>query len=128
MPPLELILARNFLGQLTTPAFLVGEGGVLVYYNGSAGQMLGIPFEEAGPMGPEEWGTRFGPFDPDGNQIPRDELPLTIAVRSERPAHARFLIRSMDGQSHEIEVTAFPIVSTAGMRGAVAIFWPAEDP
>jgi hypothetical protein len=77
-------------------------------------------------MGPEEWGTAFGPFDENGNKIPFDELPLTIALRKGRPAHATHRIRSLDGEDHHIEVSAMPILTTEGSRGAIAIFWPAE--
>ena len=31
--PIELILARNLISSLSTPAFLVDEGGVLIFYN-----------------------------------------------------------------------------------------------
>ena len=92
--PLELILARNLMSALSTPAFLVDEGGVLVFYNEAAGMLLGKRFEELGTVGAEEWGSLFGPFDESGEPIPYDELPLVIAVRNGRPAHADFEIRS----------------------------------
>ena len=124
--PLELILARNLMSSLSTPAFLVDEDGMLVFFNEAASLLLGRRFEEVGKMGPEEWGTAFGPFDQDGNQIPFDDLPLTIALRKGRPAHARHRIRSLDGEDHEIEVSAMPILAAGGSRGAMAIFWPIE--
>lgn len=124
--PIELILTRSLVSNLSTPAFLVDEGGTLVFYNDAAGELLGLRFEEAGRMGPDEWGMRFGPFGPDGRPIPIDELPLTIAVQRGRPAHAQFRIRSLAGEDHEIEVSAIPIMGTGGQRGAIAIFWPVE--
>lgn len=126
--PIELILARNLMSSLSTPAFLVDESGALVFYNEAAGSLLGKRFEEAGKMGPEEWGAAFGPFDHDGEPIPIESLPLTIALRQSRPAHSNFTIRSITGTTHDIEVSALPIVSVDGTRGAMAIFWPrAED-
>ena len=122
--PLELILARNLMSALSTPAFLVDEGGVLVFYNEAAGMLLGKRFEELGTVGAEEWGSLFGPFDESGEPIPYDELPLVIAVRNGRPAHADFEIRSTDGASHEVEVSAFPILTAHGSQGAIAVFWP----
>lgn len=122
--PIELILARNLMASLSTPAFLVDEDGMLVFYNEAAGELLGKRFEEVGQMGPEEWGASFGPLDDDGHPIPFDNLPLTIALRQGRPAHAEFQIRSLDGGEHEIEVSAMPIVASGGSRGAMAIFWP----
>ena len=124
--PIELILARNLMSSLSTPAFLVDAEGVLVFYNEAAGVMLGKRFEEAGAMRPEEWGSAFGPMDEDGNPIPFDELPLVISLRHGLPAHHRFRIRSTDGALHTIEVSAMPIVAQGGRRGAMAIFWPVE--
>jgi len=126
--PLELILARNLMSALSTPAFLVDEGGLLIFYNEAAGILLGKRFEELGAVGPEEWGSMFGPFDESGEPIPYDELPLVVAVRNGRPAHADFDIRSTDGALHNVEVSAFPILTAHGSQGAIAVFWPAAGP
>jgi PAS domain-containing protein len=125
--PLELILARNLMASLSTPAFLVDEDGLLVFYNEAAGALLGKRFEEVGQMGPDEWGHMFGPFNEHGDPIPFDQLPLTIALRQGRPAHADFEIRSLEGNEYRIEVSAMPIVTSSGARGAMAIFWPRTD-
>lgn len=125
--PLELILARNLMSALSTPAFLVDEGGVLVFYNEAAGALLGKRYEELGTVGPDEWGSIFGPFDAGGEPIPYDDLPLVSAVRNGHPAHAKFEIQSADGVRHEIEASAFPILTAHGSRGAIAIFWPCGD-
>lgn len=124
--PLELILARNLMSALSTPAFLVDEGGLLVFYNEAAGILLGKRFEELGAVGAQEWGSLFGPFDENGEPIPYDELPLVAAVRSGRPAHAELEIHSTDGASHSVEVSAFPILTAHGSQGAIAVFWPAQ--
>lgn len=123
--PLELILARNLLTSISTAAFLVDHEGVLLFYNEAAGALLGIPFEDAGRMEPEEWGTRFGPYDSDGKPIPLEQLPLTVALREGRPSHAAFRIHSADGHDHDIEVSALPITADE-TSGAMAIFWPAN--
>ena len=125
--PLQLILARNLMAGLSTPAFLVDDQGVLIFYNEAAGAVLGKRFEEIGRMTPDEWGAAFGPIDAEGGQLPFEELPLTIALRRNRPAHSRFRIRSLDGSAHEIQASAIPIVTTEGVRGAMAIFWPVND-
>src|SRR3954452_13491829 len=122
--PLELILARNLMSALSTPAFLVDEGGLLVFYNEAAGLLLGKRFEELGTVGPQEWGSLFGPFDESGEPIPYDDLPIVKAVRAGRPAHAEMTVRSTDGSSHDVEVSAFPILTAHGSQGAIAVFWP----
>jgi PAS domain-containing protein len=124
--PLELILARNLMSSLSTPAFLVDEGGVLVFYNEAAGILLGKRFEELGTVPQREWGALFGPFGDDGEPVPYDELPLVSAVRSGRPAHAELTIRSADGAEHAVEAAAVPILTAHGSRGALAMLWPSE--
>jgi PAS domain-containing protein len=125
--PVELILARNLISSLSTPAFLVDEGGVLIFYNEAAGTLLGKRYEEIGKVGPEQWGSMFGPFDEQGEPIPYDELPLVLSIRQGRPAHANLAIRSADGAVHEIEVSALPILTPHGSRGGIAFFWPVSD-
>lgn len=125
--PLELILARNLLTSISTPAFLLDEDSRLVFYNESAGALLGISFEETGRMDPTEWTGTFGPFDDDENPISLDELDITQSLRDGRPAHSRFCIRSTRGEKHSIEASAFPIVASEhGSSGAMIFFWPLE--
>ena len=125
--PIELILARNLMSSLSTPAFLVDQGGILVFYNEAAGMLLGKRFEELGKVGPDEWGSLFGPFDESGDPLPYDELPLVVSVREGRPAHAKLRIRSADGAHHTIEASAFPILTAHGSQGAIAVFWPTAE-
>ena len=125
--PLELILARNLLSTLSTPAFLVNRPGDLVFYNEAAGVLLGRRFEERGAMPAAEWVEAFGPFDEDGNPIPLEEQPLTACLRTGRPGHARHRIRSVGGTEHVVEVSAVPVIGTDGSQGAMAFFWVAGD-
>ena len=124
--PLELILARNLLTSLSTPAFLADDDGSLVFYNEAAGALLGMSFEESGRLGPGEWGKTFGPFDSDGNPIPVEELSTTQTLRAGRPTHAEYCIHSTGGDEHMVEVSAFPIVAQEGQRGAIVVFWPKD--
>jgi PAS domain-containing protein len=121
--PVELIMARGFMANLKTPAFLVDQQGALVFYNEAAEEILGLTFGEAGPMPAEEWGSRFEPTGPDGRPVPVAELPLGIAVLEGRPAHAPLRITSAAGRAETIEVTAFPVIGRGGQSGALAIFW-----
>ena len=121
--PLELILARNFLTSLSTPAFLVDESGGIIFYNEAAGGLLGISFEEFGHKPADEWSGAIGPFDEDGEPLPIEELPTTRGAARGRPAHGTFEIRSVKGEKHEIESTALPIVAEGGQEGAMIFFW-----
>lgn len=126
--PLELILARNLLTSLSTPAFLVDRSGGLLFYNEAAGAMLGRSFEETGRLSAAEWTSIFGPLSDERDPIPVEELPLTIALRDGHPAHGRFCIRSAEGAEQTIEASAFPLVGAgAGESGAMILWWPGED-
>ncbi len=122
--PLEMILARNLLSSISTPAFLVGEQGALLFFNEGAAAMLGRRFEDSGTMSAQEWTTEFGPFDTDEAPMIYDEIPATIAIRSKRPFHGVFRIRTATGKHQDVAASAIPIVGATGSSGAIVIFWP----
>ena len=126
--PLELILARNLLSSISTPAFLVGEHGALLFYNEAAAAMLGRRFEETGTMPAEEWTSEFGPFGSDDEPIPYDEIPATMALRDEPPVprqlpdprlRAATTRRSRPARSRSS--------APGGSSGAIVIFWPVTE-
>jgi PAS domain-containing protein len=121
--PVEIIMARGLMSNLTTPAFMVDGEGTLIFFNEAAGCILGLQYEEAGPMPAQEWGTRFEPLDLEGRTVAPADLPLAVAVRDSRPAHRPLRIRSAQGEVRDIEITAFPIVGREGQSAAMAIFW-----
>jgi PAS domain-containing protein len=123
--PLELILARNLLSTLSTAAFLVNQPGDIVFYNEAAGALLGRRFEEKGAMSAQEWVEAFGPIDDDGTPIPLERQPLTAALRSNRPGHARHRIRSVTGGEQTVEVSGLPVIGADGFQGAMLFFWVA---
>lgn len=124
--PLELILARNLLSSLSTPAFLVGEQGMLLYFNEAAAAMLGKRFEETGRLSAEEWTREFGPFDANDEPIPYDQIPATIAGRSDRPHHGTFRICAADG-NRDVQASTIPVVGPGGSSGAIVFFWQSSE-
>ena len=125
--PLELILARNLLSSISTPAFLVGEEGLLLFYNEAAAAMLGRRFEDVGSVPAAEWTAEFGPYDADDKPMLWDEIPATLAIRGNKPYHGEFRIGSANGQHYDIVASAIPIVGPGGASGAIVIFWPVTD-
>jgi PAS domain-containing protein len=122
--PVELIVLKQVASYLATPIFLVDPEGNLLYYNEPAELILGKRFDESGEMPMEEWSTAFIPEDQDGSPLPPEEVPLAIATRERRPAHASIHITGLDGVRRPINVTAFPLIAQSGHNlGAVALFW-----
>lgn len=125
--PLELILARNLLTSVSTPAFLVDSDAAIVFYNEAAAALLGRSFEDAGRMTAEEWTSAFGPLDKEGRPVEVATLATTESIRAGRPAHGRFRIRAARGPV-QVEASAIPIVANeAGSSGAMILFWPQAD-
>jgi PAS domain-containing protein len=126
--PLELILARNLLTSISTPAFLLDHDAAIVFYNEAAAALLGRSFEEAGRMEADQWTHAFGPLDGSGAPVEVDALATTEAIREGRPAHATFTIKTAGGDRQPIEASAFPIVaSEEGGSGAMILFWPLSE-
>jgi PAS domain-containing protein len=125
--PLELILARNLLTSISTPAALVDRDGRLLFYNEAAGALLGRSFEESGQMEPDEWTRAFGPLDDDGEPIPLEQLALTKVLREGRPMHTTYRIRS-DRGVQDIEASSFPLFGASEEEtGAMVLWWPREE-
>jgi PAS domain-containing protein len=125
--PLELILARNLISGITLAAFLVDPNGVLVFFNDSAGELIGRRFEEVGRLRREEWNSEFGPFDEFGKLMPTDSLPVTLALRQGLPAHDRFRVSGPDDELIEVDVSALPLGSADGFKGAIVVFWRSDS-
>jgi PAS domain-containing protein len=124
--PLPLILARNLVASITVPGFVTDEEGNVIFYNDAAGQLLGRRFEETGRLSREEW-SEIGPLDAEGNQLDWDALPLTTALRDNRPAHQRFRICTDEENILMIETSAVPLTAADGHHGAIVVFWPAGE-
>jgi len=121
--PLDLILARNLMSVLETPAFLVDGDGQMVFFNESAGDLLGKRFEEIGRLSRDEW-NEIGPVDKAGNPVPSEKMPLAVALREGHPSHGRFFIRTDQERIVEVETSAVPLVSGGDFHGAMVVFWP----
>src|SRR3954469_17944132 len=125
-PSLELILARNLISGIGLAAFLVDPDGVLVFFNDAAGDLIGRRFEEVGRLRRDEW-SEFGPFDEFGKLMPTDSMPLTLALRRGLPAHDRFRISSGGDELVEVDVSALPLGSGDGFKGAIVVFWRTDS-
>ena len=120
----EVILLKQVASYLAIPFFVVDPQGNLVYFNERAEGLLGRRYDETGEMPASEWAAMFTPTAEDGSPLPADELALSVALRKWHPAHRGLIIRSLDGVTRRIAVTAFPLEGQGGRRlGAVAIFW-----
>jgi len=125
---IELILSRHWASYLNTPVFLVDPDGNLLFYNESAELLLGRRFAETGKMSPNEWGTIFRLRDEEHRRLPPDEVPLTIALRQQRPVHMRLWMEGLDHIERHIQTTCLPLIVEANrFLGAIAIFWEISD-
>jgi PAS domain-containing protein len=126
--PLELILARNLITAISTPAFLVDVPGQIIFFNEAAGSLFGRRFEETGPISHDEWRETVGPFDGGGDPIPFLDLPLTQSLRRGVAGHHRHMLRPAGGELEAFEVSGVPIVATGGgFRGAMVFFWKSDE-
>jgi PAS domain-containing protein len=126
--PVELILLRQWASYLSTPIFVVGADGALVYYNEPAETLLGRTFDEAGEMPIQELAEIFEITDETGAPMKLTDFPLGVASQEHRPAHGRVRYRALDGPWRLVDVTALPIEGHDEQHlGAVAIFWEANS-
>jgi PAS domain-containing protein len=123
--PLELILARNLIATIALAAFLVDDEGTLVFFNTTAGSLIGRHFEEVGRVPPDVWMNEVGPFDELGKLIQVDNLPMATSLRKGLPANGRFRVR-LHGELTEVDASGLPLVGRTGIQGAIVVFWEAN--
>jgi len=119
-----LILMRQLASGLAVPMLLADEQGDLLFFNEPAESLLGQRFDDVGELLLEERQAIFAFRDDRGVPLSADGTPLVVALRERRPVHRRVWMRGFDGEDHEIEVTAFPLLGGGGhLIGGVAMFW-----
>jgi PAS domain-containing protein len=125
---IELILMRQLASYLAVPLLIVDSAGNLIFYNEPAEILFGQRYDETGEMPLAEWRTLWNPTTEDGELLPPERLPLSVALATGRPAHRIMCIRGPDGATRRIEAAAIPIEGQAGRKlGAFSIFWELED-
>ncbi len=122
--PIELILLRQVASYLDMPIFLVDADGQLLYYNEPAEPLLGVRFDEVGPMAVDDWLAAFRPGEPSGQQLPKSQVPLIRALEQGQPVHEALRIAGLDGVHRVVDVTALPLRGQARqLLGAISFFW-----
>jgi len=120
----ELILTRQLASCLSVPIVLFGPTGDVLFYNEPAEALLGMRFQETGPLTLVESDLRVRLTDERGAEIPRAARPSAIALGQQRPAHSQMWMTAADGTRRAVEVTAFPLLAEAGgLLGAAVMFW-----
>ncbi len=119
-----LILMRQLASGLAVPTLIADETGELLYFNEPAEVLLGQRFDETDDLLRGEFSRSFALRDEQGNPLPEDQVPLTVAMRERRAVHRRVIGRGFDGVDRSVEITAFPLLGAGGhLIGAVAMFW-----
>jgi PAS domain-containing protein len=126
--PVEMILLRQLASYLTIPMWLMDGEGNLVYYNEPAEALLGIQFDNAGPIHADQLGDMFRVTDLEGVPLPEFEFPIVVALTKRMPSHRALRYCGMDGVWRDVAVSAIPVEGQAGrFLGIFATFWEIGD-
>jgi PAS domain-containing protein len=126
--PVEMILLRQASSYLTIPMWMMDDAGNLIYYNEPAEGLLGIRFDDVGPVRAEQLVGAWQVTEPDGSPLPDHDFPVVIALSKRLPAHRAVRFQGMDGVWRAVEVTAIPIEGEGGrFLGVLATFWEVES-
>lgn len=122
--PIEIILLRQWASDMAIPMWIADPEGNLVYCNEPAESITGVHFAADGDVPVETHAVRFDVSDLDGSPLMTEDLPISIALSKQIPAHRAMRIRGLDGVWRNIEVTALPLLGQGGRHlGALATFW-----
>ena len=121
--PVEMILLRQVASYLAIPVWMMDGDGNLIYYNEPAEQLLGIQFDNVGPVHADQVAEIFQITDFDGEPIPDTELPIVVALRKRSPHHRDMRFRGADQTWRDVSVSAIPVEGQGGFVGVFATFW-----
>ncbi len=125
--PLELILLRQLASYLAISMWMMDASGDLIFYNEPAEMLLGVQFDDVGPIRAADLVGMWKVTDLDGELIPEAEFPVVAALSKKVPGHRAVRFQGMDGVWREVAVTAIPIEGQGGrFLGVLATFWEVE--
>jgi PAS domain S-box-containing protein len=120
-------LLQAVVDSISDGVGVVGPDGTFLLHNPAARDILGQTETPAG--GAETWHQHFGLYRPDGvTPLPPEEMPLVRALGGECADQVEMVVRNAthpDGRV--ISVSARPVDTTRGRRGAVAVFHDITD-
>jgi PAS domain S-box-containing protein len=126
--PLELIILRQLASYLTIPMWMMDGAGDLIFYNEPAEELLGVHFDDVGPIRAEQLVGMWQVTDLDGELLPDADFPVIAALTRQVAGHRAVRFQGKDGEWRAVEVTAIPIEGQ-GKRflGVLATFWEVES-
>ncbi|GAA4600463.1 PAS domain S-box-containing protein [Actinoplanes octamycinicus] len=123
----QATLLQAVLDSISEGVAVAGADGTLLMENPAAHAILGQAAPPAG--GADSWQQHFGFYRPDGvTPVPTGEMPLVRALAGENVDQMEMTVRNAthpDGRL--ISVSARPIDTAGGRRGAVAVFHDITD-
>ncbi len=126
--PVEMVLLRQLASYLTIPIWMMDLEGNLIYYNEPAERLLGVTFDDVGPLHADQLATMFMVTDLDGESMPDEEVPVVAALVKQKPAHDKIRFCGFDQVWREVEVSAIPVEGQGGrFLGVFATFWESDD-
>lgn len=125
---LEMILLRQLASYLAIPVWIMDEGGNLLFYNEPAEELLGVRFDDAGPIKAGDLAELWKVSDLDGSTLGEMDIPVINSLMSRQPAHRPLRYQSLDGTWHRVEVVAMPVQGQGDrFLGVWAAFWEPGD-
>ena len=126
--PVEMILLRQVASYLNLPIWMMDENGNLVFYNEPAESLLGIQFDEVGPVHADQIGEMFQLTNLDGTPMGEFESPVLVALSKRQPSHKEVRFCGIDGVWRDVAVSALPVEGQGGrFMGVFATFWEIGD-
>jgi PAS domain-containing protein len=122
--PVEMILLRQLAGSLVVPMWIMDSKGNLVYYNEPAERLLGIQFDDGGPINADQLREMFRLTDLNGVPLPDDLFPIMTALEQRKPSHNAIRYCGLDEVWRDVEITATPVEGQGGrFLGIFVTFW-----
>jgi len=120
---IELILSRQLAEYLSTPIALTDHDGKMIYFNESAGHVMGKHFDEDGEINSKEWEGRIFENEKLVDSIDIHEILFIKVLSSRHIMQGEFWMRNFEEINQKVMIVCVPLIGLSQREiGAVIYF------
>lgn len=120
---IELILSRQLAEYLTTPIALIDHDGRMIYFNESAGHVLGKHFDENGEVDMREWVGRIFENESMVDGIDIHEIPFIKVLSGRHILQGEYWMRNFEEINQKVMIICIPLIGLSQREiGAIIYF------
>lgn len=120
---IELILSRQLAEYLSTPIALIDHDGKMIYFNESAGYVLGKHFDENGEIDLRDWNGRIFESENMADSVDVHEISFIKVLSVRHIIQGEYWMRNFEEINQKVVIVCVPLIGLSQREiGAIIYF------